>query len=493
MRQNGIVSLELERPQPELLEGLRLEFGDSGRRAVEFLATAHELLQVERGTAPRVWCAVAYCIREAMTSMLSAAVVEPAATRKDVSRRVVEARDSYERAASLPGEDADGALGDLLARIGELDNLEGQESFNQKRLIAVMSARTGAEPLSSGTRPVHGYQDLLDRANNALHGSCSGVEVMHLWSECIALFRQLFIPPEIRNIELEQLARIESPTTEQQEAVCELLVTPQNLRYFFSKVASPVWLDLLTPTGLLDPPDSEGVWPVFAGVMRLAENHHGEVTAWLEQMYTRHRANPRPLWDIARAALDIREPVLEMVFGAVEDHPEHSGMLMLGDMAVQKLNATDELVERFADFALNEDSFTELGHAEPLMAQLSGGINETNALRRVQLLCQKMKTVPQDSLSLRSLGWRSRGYVTDQDRFLGEDRFAALLSCMIDSMKRAWVLVPVGELLEVLESLPAVLGDRLRVWTLGHAPDVAPALLVEEVKHALASRGTRGR
>ena len=248
-RQNGIVSLELERPQPELLEGLRLEFGDSGRRAVEFLATAHDLLQVERGTAPRVWCAVAYCIREAMTSILSAAVVEPAATRKDVSRRVVEARDIYERAASLPGEDADGALGDLLARIGELDNLEGQESFNQKRLIAVMSARTGAEPLSSGTRPVHAYQDLLDRANNALHGSCSGVEAVHLWSECIALFRQLFIPPEIRNIELEQLARIESPTTEQQEAVCELLVTPQNLRYFFSKVASPVWLDFADADG----------------------------------------------------------------------------------------------------------------------------------------------------------------------------------------------------------------------------------------------------
>ena len=117
-------------------------------------------------------------------------------------------------------------------------------------------------------------------------------------------------------------------------------------------------------------------------------------------------------------------------------------MLMLGDMAVQKLNAADELVERFADFALNEDSFAKLGHAEPLMAQLSGGINETNALRRVQLLCQKMKTVPQDSWSLRSLGWRSRGYVTDQDRYLGEDRFAALLSCMIDSMKRASVLVP---------------------------------------------------
>ena len=49
-----------------------------------------------------------------------------------------------------------------------------------------------------------------------------------------------------------------------------------------------------------------GRW--FAGVMRLAENHHGEVTAWLEQMYNRHRANPRPLWDIVRAALDIREP-----------------------------------------------------------------------------------------------------------------------------------------------------------------------------------------
>ena len=355
-----------------------------------------------------------------------------------------------------------------------------------------MIARTGAEPLSSGTRPVDAYQDLLGRANNALHRSCSDVEALDLWAKCIALFRQLFIPPEIRNTELEHLARIESPTTEQQDAVCGLLVTPQNLRYFFSKVTSPVWLDLLTPTGLLDPPDSEGVWPIFGGVVRLAENHHGETAAWLERMYGRHRANSRPAWDIARAALDIGEPVLELVFGAVKDHPEHSGMLMLGDMAVQKLDAADELVERFADFALNEDSFTKLGHAEPLMAHLSEGINETNALRRVELLCQKMQTVPEDSWSLRSLGWRSRGFVTDRDRFLGEDRFEALLSCMIDSIQRAWHLVPVGELLEMLKTLPAVLGGRLRVWTLGKAPGVALELLVEEVEHALASRGPVG-
>ena len=492
MRQNRIMSTQLAGPQPELLEGLRLEFGDSGQRAVEFLATARGLLQVEQGTVPRVGCAVAYCIREAMTSILSAAVVEPAATRKDVSRRVVEARDSYEQAASLPGGDADDALAGLLARIEDLDNLDSQERFNQKRLIAVMIARTGAEPLSSGTRPVHAYQDLLDRANRALHRSCSDVEALDLWLECIALFRQLFIPPEIRNIELEQLARVESPTTEQQDAVCGLVVTPQNLRYFFSKVTSPVWLDLLTPTRLLDPPDSEGVWPIFGGVLRLAENHHAETAAWLERMYARHRAKSRPAWDIARAALDIGEPVLELVFNAVEDHPEHSGMLMLGDMAVQKLDAADELVERFADLALNEDSFTKLGHAEPLIARLSEGINETNALRRVELLFQKMQTVPEDSWSLRSLGWRSRGFVTDRDRFLGEDRFEALLSCMIDSIQRAWKLVPVGELLAMLETLPAVLGGRLRVWTLGKAPNIAPELLVEEVEHALESRGPVG-
>ena len=234
-------------------------------------------------------------------------------------------------------------------------------------------------------------------------------------------------------------------------------------------MTSPAWLGVLGPTGVLDPPDAEAMWPAFPGVVRLGRDHHEEVTAWLEEMYGLNGATPRPAWDLARAALDIGGRALNLVLRAVRDHPEHSGILMLGDMAVEKLDASEERVESFADVLLNESSFSRLGYAEPLLRQICAGINEDSANRRVRLLRHKISTVPDDSHSLQNLRWHSPGSVTDHDQFLGEDRFAALLLCLVDTIKRAWVWVPADELLDLLEGLPEVLVQRLRAWALVQA------------------------
>ena len=479
-------------PDADLLEGLRVEFGDDGRRAGEFLRTGYELLHLSGEAFPRVGAAVAYCLREAMTSVLESVAVQRPATRAEILRSILEARTSYERAASLPGEDAEGALAELLARIRELDDIPAQQRFHQQRLTAIVLDHTGAEPLSSGTRPVLAYPGLLDRLNGALHGSRSGVDAVGLWSECIGLMRQLFIAPDIRNAELERLARIESPTPEDRDAACRLLVTPQHVRFFLRKATDPGWLDVLASTGVLDPPDSGTAWPVFPGLVGLAEDHHAEVTAWLEQMYATHGAKPMSACDIAYAALEIGGPALSLVLRAVRDHPRHGDIVMFGDMAVEKLDAADELVESFADILLNGDSFSAMGYAKPLMGQLSGGVSEGNACGRVRLLCHKMRSVTEDSWRLHNLSWDSSGSVTDHDEFVGEDRFAALLRCLVDALEKAWTWVPLGELLDLLEDLPAAILQRLRTWALGHAPNVDPALLVVEVEQAVSSRKPTG-
>ena len=487
-----MVSMTLEYPEPELLDELRLEFGDKGQRAIEFLTTAHMFLQFDEDLIPRLGPAVAYCLREAMTSVLGSVVIAEEDTLNDVADRVIKARDNYRQAANLPGGDAERAFGDLLERISDLEDVRGRERWNQRRLIAVMVDRTGAEPLSSGTRPVRAYQSLLVRLNDALHGSRPDVGAAQLWSVCIAIFRQLFIPPQTRFSELESFARIASPTAEDVDAVHRRLVSPQHLRYFMKKVTSPVWLSALKPTGHLDPPDAGAAWQGLAGVVRLAEEHHEEVTSWLEEMHELHRAKPKPAADIARAALDIGGPALLLVLRAVQDHPQSSGIVMLADMAVQHLDASDELVQSFAGVLLQEDSFSLLGYAKPLMGHLAGGVNESNALGRLQLLCDQMRNASDDSYSLRSLLWDSSGSVTDHDEFLGEDRFTALLSCMTEAMESAWAYVPVHELVELFEGLPDVLAQRLRAWALGHAPNVDPTLLIDESEHAISSRRPTG-
>ena len=484
--------MDVHLPEPELLDGLRLEFGVHGERSVEFLMTAHGLLRLEGESFPRMGAAVAYCLREAMTSILRSAVVEQPGTWADASRRVVDARKRYEHAASLSGEGTQGALADLLARISELEDFHRQQRQHEQRLIAVMIDRTGAVPLSAGFQPVRAYQQLLGRLNAALHGSRPEVESEQLWSECTAIFQQLFMPPEIRRIELEQLAQVESPTHDERDDVCRRLASPHDLRYFMNRVTSPAWLGVLGPTGVLDPPDGEAAWSAFSGVVRLGKDHQKEVTAWLEGMYDLHRAAPLPAWDLARAALNVGGRALRLVLAALQDHPDRSGIVMLADMAVEQLDPSDELVERFAGVLLSETSFTIMVDAESLLKQICAGISEENVHRRIRLLCRELRTVPDDSHSLQSLGWRSPGSITGHRRFLGEARFTALLSGLIDAFKRGWVWIPVAELLDLLEGLPDVLVQRLRAWALGHAPDIGADLLVAEIEQAISTRRPTG-
>ena len=487
-----IVSMDVRLPEPELLDGLRLEFGAHGERSVEFLMTAYGLLRLEGVSVPRMGAVVAYCLREAMMSILESAGVEQPVRWADASRRVVEARKRYEQAVGLSGEDTERALADLLARISELEDFHRRKGQHEQRLIAVMIDRTGAVPLSAVIEPVRAYQQLLSRLNAALHGPRAEVESVQLWSECTAIFQQLFTPPEIRRIELEHLAQVESPTHDERDDVRRRLVSPHDLRYFMNRVTSPAWLGVLGPTGVLDPPDGEAGWAAFSGVVRLGRDHQEEVTAWLEEMYDLHRATPVRAWDLARAALEVGGRALHLVLAALQEHPEHSGIVVLADMAVAKLDASDELVERFADVLLNEASFTTLTYAEPLLKQVCAGIDEGNARQRIGLLCRQIGTVPDESFGLQRLGWHSAGSITGHGRFLGGDRFAALLACLLDAIKRAWVWVPVAEMLGLLDGLPEVLVRRVRTWALGHAPDVGADLLVVEIERAISTRRPTG-
>ena len=123
------VDMDPQPPDAGLLEGLRVEFGDDGRRAGEFLRTGYGLLHLDGEAFPRAGAAVAYCLREAMTSVLESVAVERPATKPEILHSILEACTSYERAASLPGEDADDALAELLTRIRELEDIPLSSAF----------------------------------------------------------------------------------------------------------------------------------------------------------------------------------------------------------------------------------------------------------------------------------------------------------------------------------------------------------------------------
>ena len=194
------------------------------------------------------------------------------------------------------------------------------------------------------------------KLNNGLHGDTSVADAQELWSRCLGILRKLFLPPEMRHAELEALARVGSPSTADAEAVRKLVATPKHLQHFLTKVTAPAWLAVLSKAGILDPPENQqSPWPALAAVPRLAPDYPDELAAWLKESYGVHGAKRKPVaaWCIANAALEVGGPALGVVLSAATDHPKDFNILFLADLAQEKLDPSDEMVESIADVLLN--------------------------------------------------------------------------------------------------------------------------------------------
>ena len=479
--------------ESELLDDLCVEFGDHGRRAADLLSDAHALLASD-WSACRRREVVAHCLREALKELLASVGSGEAGRWKLLSREVVNARRRYGNAVGLPGEDAEGALRELLVSVDGLSSFhDEEEGLYAKRLIAVVVNRTGSAPLSAGTEPVRAYQDLLGRLNSAAHGGGRQGSAEDLWVECAAILRRFFLPTETRHAELERLAQIAHPTKADTDAVLGRVSSPRHLQHFLGKIASAAWLEVLGETGVLDPSDTDGGWPPYAAVARLAGRYPGEVTAWLQDMYQTHGSRPVSAAQICAAALKAGEPALDLVLAAVEEHQEHPGVLWSGVHAAIEADASDARVEALADVILNPSSFAAVLFVEPLLDQISAGINEGNSQRRITILAYKIRSLPNDDWLLRKLEWKRSGSIADTRGSSREDRTRLLLSCLLRLLESAWAWTPARDLLDTLDALPdSGLRQRLRAWVLANASAVDPSLIIEEIGHAISSRAPTG-
>lgn len=478
---------------PALLSHIEIEFGDHGRRAVEFLGTAADLLAIASGAhAPRLAETVAYCLREAMKAIPASHQVEQVGQWRTASRAVADSRRRYELVRGIPGEDADGALRDLLLAIDELDQIHGQEGVHQRRLIAIMVSRTGATPLSAGTGPVRRYQELLEELDSALHNSVAIEEVVRLWDRCIQLLRQLFLPPDLRHRELAELAGNPSPGEAEVDQVFTLLAGSNHLQFFLARVAHPDWLEKLTASGVLDPPRDNGPWPVFAAIERLTPTHESDVAAWLQRMYARHSVDPTKCWFIARAAIEAGPDALPIVVQSLSAHRRSPALAHLGLQAAKRAAAGGELVEELADLLLNQHAWRSTGYVAPVLEQLLDGLNHDNCARRIQLLCWKLGAVSDKEGSRRRLNWEHAGSIGDWPHSRPDDRFGCLLRTLVAALCRAWGWLSVDQILSMVDSMPGGVRSRVRAWTLASAPAAAPTQMIEELTRAISTRKPTG-
>lgn len=491
---DGIIDAVTATPiDPRLLDHLVVEFRNHGQRAVEFLRTAYRLLELDSASAPpRLPETVTYCMREAMKTVPASQELGGGGLWRTASRAVSDARRRYELVRGVPGEDEQGALNDLLGAIDDLDLVHSQEGIHERRLIAIMVNRTGALPVASGTAPVHAYQDLLGELDEALHGEATLGRARELWDRCCAILRQLFLPPELRHVELESLAAIESPTVADVERLLPLIAGPNHLRHFLSRIASPRWLEMLTDTGMLDPPAESGPWPVFAAVDHLAPGDGSAVAAWLAGLYDRHPADAARASYVARAAVDVGPDAVGIVLRALRGHGSVPAIAAMGTWAIEKLEPRSELVEELADVLLNEGTWRAAGDVEPVIERLVEGTDEWNAARRLQLLCWKLRAVAPDEGFRRWFTYERAGSVADWTDEGRDDRFTVLVQALVDVIRRTTAWWSTDDILAIVDSLPVELRGRVRVFVLSVAVDVDTGRLIEEVAVAITERDPTG-
>lgn len=483
----------LEPLDPRMARHLRVEFGAHGARSVEFLKTAYDLLNLGPSTRPRLAQNICFSLREALVAIVSSFPVAPEYSWREASRKVADARRRFELVKDLPGEDGPRALSDLLKAIDDLERVHAQERIHQQRLIRIMVERTGAAPISHSIDPVEEYQGLLDALNKALHGDSDLDRARELWHRSLAILRRLFMPPDLREPGLEDLATIESPSAADVDRLRDLVASPNHLRYFLSRIMTFRWLEVLADTGVLDPPVGRAPWPVFAAVNGLAADHGPALATWLDRMYDRCGSDAEQAWYIAKAALEVTPDGADVVLRALRDHPSHWAIALLGVLAVDRLESSSPVVEEFADVLLNESSWPAHDDAERVIRALVEGVNPANAAGRLELLCWKLKSAATAAQgAARWFAFDRAGSVADWSDVDREDRFTVLLRGLVELIREARRWLSTDELLEPLRELPAEVGGRLRIWILSEATDVDVGRLIDELAADMARREPTG-
>ena len=485
--------ISVPRLEPELLNHVRVEFREHGIRAAEFLEAAWQLLNAQQAPAPKLGELVAYCIREALTEIPKSSDIPANRRLGELSREAVASAQRYRMAMDLPDEGRSSALDDLLSAIDALDIFHRKgNTVHQARLIALMIQRAGVEPLSSGTTPVVKYQRLLDRINVAVHTSCSADAALGLWLETVALLRQLFLPPEVRNRELDKIALRDDPSESDMTDVLEMAGTSVHLQHFLKKIESPRWLWLFEASGALNSGTGDLWWSACLAAVRLAPTYGDEALSWLGEMHDRHANELERIRPIAHAAHQLGGSALKVLLEIVRRYPEDDRVVFTGWDAALELDASDHMVEYLSDVLLNEKGWETMLGPDDLVSHLVAGVNRQNALRRIKLLCFKLVAVPENDLVLVNFRYDRCGRIADGPAQFHEDRSSVLLNSLTKAVRTAREWLSAAELLNATGRLPSPLRARMRAWILASAPDVAPDTIAAELERAMASRKSTG-
>ncbi|GGT29286.1 hypothetical protein GCM10010271_36590 [Streptomyces kurssanovii] len=474
-----------------LLSHLVDELNDDGKRAVSFLRSTQALVALADDSIPEHGSLIAYALREAMKAIPSSQnSASTGGEWKTLSREVVEAKQRLEATADLTAEDREGAMQRLFTTVDALDVFHKQDAVHQRRLIAVIVNRTGTEPLTAGdVAPITSYQRILSRLDRGVHKGIAIGAARALWRECVSILRQLFTPPEIRITELDELARLQAPTSQDLEKLKLLIVSPYHLRRFMGELDHLAWLDLLVETQLLDPPVDHQGWPMFSAVDKLKEDYAPELGGIIERIAKKFIHTESASWYPARAALDIGKHGHSTLRLCLKKHPRSPAISAFAVSACEKHPDAEAFIESVANIALNHRNWEHSQvYVKNFMSAYCSEVTQNNGLRRVKILAYRISDVPEEELNYALFVMQNASlgeYAADESE---RGVLPTLLGGMASCLNTLAETCAPGDLLASVSPLPDSVRERARAFILANSQDAEIESITQELTSAIAKR-----
>ena len=465
---------------------LLLNFGEDGKRALDFFRQA-EILLLASVPGPRVAEATAYCLREGLATLLRG-FGKPGRWRT-LSRAVVAAK------ADFVGNR--GSLEVLLSRIDQLADFHNDEAYQERRLRNAIRRNTGHDVLPTGSSLIGEYREILDRSNSGLHSSIKPSEVNDIWEAVILLLHHLFTPPEIRGSDIAALAQT-APRGDAIARAISVVITPEHLRRFLRSINDPAWLEPLTDAGLIGVDATGNPISILPVSVLLGPRYPRPVAQWLDRCCDGLSASSGNDGVIVDACAQVGVEAGRTLCKVISRINRTGLPIAQAVSAMAAIPPSHRIVHQIADILLNnfvspERTGPKWGGSDVracvsfMKDYFMAGLDSENGASRYRLLCLKLRKLCDDDDAVVDLA-RMSGSVGDIDPARDHFPLDVLVGFWTMAARRCVRDLGVTALIGEIDAVSPKLRTRLRTWLM--ALDVAKT---EELGIQHISEGIRHR
>ena len=309
-----------------------------------------------------------------------------------------------------------------------------------------------------------------------------------MWTDCVGLLRTLFLPPDVRNAEMNALARKDSPTKESMEALGSIVVTPVHLNQFLEQIVTHKWLYLATRYFYgSSQSDSRWLQPLLNAAIRLAKSHPKEVVSYLHALYDGSSKDTHHWQTICWTAVNIGGESLSVALQVLKDHQTDPVIVDLAIVASMKTDPSDEVFQGFADHLLSPTCWPRLSsHSRRFIDHLVSGVDSAESAQRyIKLLCYKIKAGPDDQIVLRDFERYRRQSIAELGEYEANNRLNVLINALVRVLSQAKIWMETASLISSIDNIEPLIQHRVRVWLLSLEDNVEWPTAVDELAWAI--------